>query len=71
METLTIQIDCNEKTCGNCVFWRNEFDDGSGQDACMIFNKILEYEYCERVRCPECIAACQKEKDKAKKTLSD
>jgi hypothetical protein len=60
MEYLTIKLDCTENRCGNCEFWRKEFDGGLGDDFCMIFNKALNYDYGERVRLSECITACKK-----------
>jgi len=54
MEKLTIELDCNKKTCGKCKLVVK----ASKGTACGLYVKVLEGKGGYR-RLPECIAACK------------
>jgi len=59
---LTIDIDCNEKTCGKCKLVVRA---GMGT-ACGLYVKVLEGVKNDYKRLPECIAACKEQGEHAK-----
>jgi len=55
MEKLTIELDCNKKTCGKCRLVVR----ASGGTACGLFVQRLEEVKGNYRRLPECIDACK------------
>jgi hypothetical protein len=60
MEKLTIEIDCNKRTCGKCKQMINK--EGIGV-VCSVFVTHLKITEKGVKRLPECIAACKAQKE--------
>jgi hypothetical protein len=60
MKKLTIEIDAGEATCDGCLFC---YDSGRAE-VCGLFAELLVEGNASVWRCPECLAAEQREENK-------